>query len=529
MAYQKITIIDDKEWGKLFEPSRIRQIRNTGRSVAYLNNIKTRGTSLIPLPVLPVAFDTELQQFDGKPPKCQLVVKFDNVDPDEETYDPEVHQSLKQFRSIDDALTRAATFDMANWTGRAMADASEEERWAFARKLQFTAVKPGKVNEKTGKNWSDLIKFKIYIDDDGIPTGLNREPLEVRVKYPGKNRERIDPEKALGLLVRNARVRATVSPGMVWFKSAGRKKQFGIVWKVMGLEIHPYQRVQRVIDTRTFDPSKLVFPSDQTNSYGSPQVLVSYDGGRMAFKLPPARVMGDGEGEGVECYDENTEKMYLRLSFPDHRTNEETAGFVKAMESIETALVELADKRKGDWFDGDEDEEALRDALTRIIRKIGDTGDKPVPIAEPPYIKVKLPKSRRDGKWRTQFLDREGTVIQDDDVEAAIRRNTTVTAVIQSCPVYVMKSSGQFGISFEAATVTVDVLASEIHSPTNQSFDIEAMFGTDDTEATIDSSALAAAASKAIDATPDATNNDTAALDTDSDEDAVHVEAHHPQ
>ena len=542
MPSRKPTVLSGEEFkGSQFRLSAIKKT-SSGRETAYLNSTDHQGPVLVRSPILRLAFDPSITEYKDGVPKGSLAVALDGYDPDDKAnHNPEVEHFYKQLVAVDNVVTEAAIRNSVNMIGKSLAKLAPAVQRKKARAQQTAGVRPSKTNPKTGRPYSPLIKFKFYMTADGTPE------VPARLKEENKPRRAIQPEQILQNLKRNCRLRLTFRFSGLWFKSAGRLRQFGFSNIVESIEIFPYSGPKRVVkQPGEFDAAEIVTPDDVRNSYGSPQVRLGYSkpGQRIAIQTPYGVLMGGREGEGIEEFPETVNKKYCRLQFAGHQDGGDEAEFVEALQSIERVIMDLAVERSEAWFGDQIDEDDVRDYLTPIVRRIGDTKGE-VDDSLPPFLKVKLPQKGEgeDATFRAAFKDRNGDAIEGLElVEAAARRGTRARAIVMACPLYIMNRA-TFGLPFEALEVQLDITLAEIHgeSVAGSSAGNDHLFAEDedgDVEEEEEQTASAATGESEEEeeaASPASSPHGVTSVDDDtedeeeytqSDEEAVHATAH---
>ena len=433
----------------------------TGRKKAYLNadvrNVKIRS------PILRVPFPTKVQHYTDGQPKASVVVSFDNVNPDEANYNADTAAFMRENERIDDLLVKRAAFDdPVNYIGRELTDMTEEQKLTKARQQQTRGVKEGRMNDRTGKRYSSTMKFKLYLNADGNPADV-----VACVKYPGQSRSPLQPEDIIPLLQAGSRVRVTYRYGAVWFKRQGRLCEYGLPRIVERLEIFPFQR--KVIDAAKFTVSRLQFSDNLTNNYGSPTVRVSYlnDDGesqRVIFRVR-GTIKGNRDGDGIERWTDSVNKDYARWNMDGHTSDADTRDLLTAIQEVENKLRELAVERSDSWFGQKKKTDEIDEHFIPIARRIGDlqgTAD----MHDTPFLKLKLPQySNASGTstYRARFKDRDGTIIEGDEIAEIMHQGVTAAAVFQMGSVYIM-NRGQFGLPLEALEVQVDTTLAEVRA-----------------------------------------------------------------
>ena len=455
----------------------------TGRKRAYLNadvrNVKIRS------PILRLPFPTKVQHYADGQPKAAITVSFDNVNADEPNYDAEVAAFMRENEAIDDLLTKRAAFeDPVNYIGRELStDMTDEQKLAKARQQQTRGVKEGRMNDRTGKRYSSTMKLKLYLNADGNPADV-----VACVKYPGKSREPLQPEDIIPLLQAGAKARVTYRFGAVWFKRQGRLCEFGLPRIVERLEIFPFQR--KVIDAAKFDVGRLQFSDDLTNNYGSPTVRVNYlnEGNETQRLILRCRgtIKGNRDGDGIERFPDSVNKDYARWNMDGHTSDADTRALLAAVQATENKLRALAVKRSKAWFGQEKEIDEIDEHFIPIARRIGDLQGTADPH-DAPFLKLKLPQySNSSGvaTYRAQFKDRNGTIIEGDDIAEILHQGVVATAVFQTGSVYIM-NRGQFGLPLEALEVQVDTTLAEVRAGSGDACqdDDTALFGPDTEDA----------------------------------------------
>jgi hypothetical protein len=461
MPSRKATVLEGQTFvGSKFHLSAVKK-NQAKRETAYLNYGSTKGAVYVRTPILRMPFEPTTTQYKDGVPKGSIALALDGYDKDSTDHDPEVRHFYEQLKAVDEVITAAAVRSSVNMVGKSLAKLAPEAQRKKARAQQFLCVRQSKTNPKTGRPYSPIIKFKFYMSHDGTPE------VPARIKREGQPRVAIQPEDILQNLTRNCRVRLTFRFSGLWFKPAGRLKQFGFSNIIESIEIFPYIGPKRVVkQPADFDASAIVTPADVRNSYGSPQVRLGYEkpSQRIAIQSPYGVVMGSREGQGVEFFPDTENKEYFRLEFPDFEDDPEQAAFVKTLLAVEERVQALAIERSEAWFgDQIDDDDGVRDYITPIVRRIGDTKGE-VDESVPPYVKLKLPQKGEGDSltYRAKFKDREGEPIEGMDlIRAAMQRGTRARAVILACPLYIMNEA-TFGVPFEAMEVQLDTTLAEL-------------------------------------------------------------------
>ena len=509
----------------------------SGREFGYIDQEnRDRGEIIIWIKGDPRApFGAEVREFKDGGESCTLAVCFDGAVPEGEPgHDQAQFNELKFLTDLDEMMIRHAMENPNDFLGRVRPGTSEEKLRRLALAAYSPLIRPGRTNPTTGKQYAPLFQAKVPISD-GLPT------VPVRLKIGKNKRKHVAPEDVLDLLGRNTRCRFTFKIRFIWFRTTGATKKFGISREVTSIEILPTRNMNRVIDPKDFDTSKLVIESDYMNPYGSPMARVSYNGVQLVVFAPKGTVMGSHvTGLGIEQFEENSGNPFFRIMWND-RNDPDVRALVAVLDDLTKTVMDVAYDRRESWFGDDGiDKDDVQDYLNPMMRQMDDRQDGYTRNDdEPVYIKIKLPFAQGstddEPEFRSKFQDRDGVEIKGRDVYDALSRGVDASVTFKARPVYVMQRS-MYGIPFEAVTVTIDISLAEIEANAGKTVNAEdRLFEDDDEDEDEDEDedceeTVAVAAATATNSTTttttttDEVSTETTVDDDDDDEDYVDEE-----